>query len=133
MTLLLSAADRQRIMDAALAAFPGECCGLLVGTGLRVTRIVPAPNLRPEPDRFELDPATHLRLQRELRGRAEQVIGHYHSHPNGRPEPSAADRAAAHDPTLVWLIAGCDGRTVKLAAFRLEGGDFFPLRLAPSE
>lgn len=133
--LRLSAADRQRISAAALAAYPGECCGLLVGRttadGIIVTRIVPAANLRPEPDRFELDPAVHLRLQRALRGTAERVVGHYHSHPNGRAEPSATDLAAAHDPDLVWLIAGCDGAKVELAAFRLAGGAFAPIVTGP--
>lgn len=134
--LWLSAADRQRISAAALAAYPAECCGLLVGRtvadGIIVTGIEPAANLRPEPDRFELDPAVHLRVQRMLRGTAERVVGHYHSHPNGRAEPSATDLAAAHDPDLVWLIAGCDGATVELAAFRLAGGAFVPIATGTS-
>src|SRR3546814_383617 len=101
-----------------LRAVTGECCGWGGGAGVNVTRIWAAAHLDPAPDRFELDPAVHLRVQRELRGTAERVIGHYHSHPNGLAEPSAVDlAAAAHDPRMLWLIAGCDGRHVTLAAF----------------
>src|SRR3546814_383615 len=115
MTLRLPAALQQQIRSAALLAFPRECCGLLIGAGEHVTRIVAAANLDPAPDRFELDPAVHLRVQRELRGTAERVIGHYHSHPNGLAEPSAVDlAAAAHDPRMLWLIAGCDGRMLRV-------------------
>lgn len=55
----------------------------------------------------ELDPAVHIRLLRELReaGGPERIVGHWHSHPNGRDEPSAKDAAMASDPGMLWLIS----------------------------
>ncbi|MDA5193006.1 M67 family metallopeptidase [Govanella unica] len=131
MTLSLSLSDRQQIAEAAQAAFPQECCGLLIGTDGRVNRVVAARNLRAEPDRFELDPALHLKIQRELRGTAERVIGHYHSHPNGHALPSQVDLAEAYDPGLVWVIAATDGQAVEIAAFEFDGTEFKALALTP--
>jgi proteasome lid subunit RPN8/RPN11 len=95
-------------------ARPHEACGLLIGRragmGFRITRHAPSRNLAASPnDRFEIDPLTQLHWQKALRGTIEAVIGHYHSHPRGRPEPSATDIAEAHDPALLWLITGLTG------------------------
>lgn len=102
---------------------PREACGLLIGReapggALAVSRIVPARNVAPGTDRFEIDPALLLRLHRSLRGGAERIIGHYHSHPGGAPEPSAHDLAASYAPGLAWLILGLGDDRVEAAAFR---------------
>ncbi len=127
----------RRVVDAAEAAYPAECCGLLAGTGargLRVTRVVPAANLlaAERADRFEVDPAARLALMRELGDGPERLIGHYHSHPDQPPEPSATDLAMAWEPELVWLItAVCAGQAIATTAHRLDParGRFRPLRL----
>lgn len=117
-----------RIAAAALAALrahcerarPEEACGLLVGAPGAVARIEPAENVADDRRRrFEVDPRLLLRLHRELRDGPDAVIGVYHSHPEGAPEPSAVDLAKALDPTLVWLIVGADGAA---RAWRIEGG-----------
>ncbi len=103
----------------AAAAYPFECCGLLVGCpmapgdeGPKVSRMVPTANHAANPRRaFEVDPAAHIALLRTLRAQAkegrqpvEQVIGHYHSHPDAPAVPSARDQAQAMEPGLIWLI-----------------------------
>lgn len=114
----------ERIACAAEAAWPTECCGLVVGNGppgrLRVHEIVPAANLLADTfDRFELDPAMRLKTEKKLRGGPFRVIGHYHSHPDGSPLPSAEDLARAWEPGMVWLIAAVkDGRTLSITAHR---------------
>ena len=117
-----------RIPAAALAALrahcertrPEEACGLLIGSPGAVARIEPAENVADDRRRrFEVDPRLLLRLHRELRGGPDAVIGVYHSHPEGAPEPSPVDLAKALDPTLVWLIVGADGAA---RAWRIEGG-----------
>jgi len=99
---------------AARRAFPREACGLLAGResadDVLVTRMVETENLAPAeaPDRFELDARVHLRLQRDLRGSAEEILGVFHSHPSGRPEPSETDRVQAVYPGWIWLITAVD-------------------------
>lgn len=110
MKLQISSGDRQILLDAAAATPDEEVCGLLLGTGSRVERLVPARNVARDPARsFEIDPATLLAAHREARGNGLAVIGHWHSHPNGRREPSARDAARATDNGQIWLIiAGGD-------------------------
>jgi proteasome lid subunit RPN8/RPN11 len=119
--------------DAAEAAWPHECCGLVVGHGNLARRLVASANLSPSPaTRFEIDPALRLRLQRDLRSTGESVIGLHHSHPGGPARPSAHDLAGAWEPGLVWLItAVLDGQAVQTAAFRLspQADRFEPLDL----
>lgn len=122
-----------RICTAAVAAYPAECCGLLVGVLERtaqwlVTQVVPTPNLWAEKrtDRFAIDPVTHCALIRRLRGRAEHLIGHYHSHPNGQAYPSTTDRAMGYEPELVWVIVAVDAvdgtrHAVTTKAYRVDG------------
>ena len=108
MTLRLSSGQRQFLLDAAQS--PDEVCGLLVGRDGVVEELVPARNVAADPARsFEIDPATLLATHRTARGQGRRVIGHWHSHPNGRREPSARDAARATDNGEIWLIiAGSD-------------------------
>ena len=111
----------KEIADAAEAAYPGECCGLLVGRDrgmgeLEVTRVVPSPNLAGgqageggRRDRFEVDPEIRLRLQRDLEGGPERIIGLYHSHPDHSAQPSAHDLDSIWEPEFVWLITAVEG------------------------
>jgi proteasome lid subunit RPN8/RPN11 len=71
-----------------------------------VTCILPARNVAADPVRFfEIDPAVLLAAHRAGRHGGAQVIGHYHSHPNGRAEPSPRDAAYAAPDGAFWLIA----------------------------
>ena len=89
----------------AAAGLPEEVCGLLLGHDDMIDRSVPARNIAPDPRRrFEIDPATLLATHRTAREQGLRVIGHYHSHPDGRAEPSARDAARAVDNGQLWLI-----------------------------
>ena len=132
MTVLrLSVQQQAELAALAEAAFPREACALLVGDhSLRVTEIVPAANVSNDPEReFELDPAAHIAVLRRLREAdgTNRIIGHWHSHPNGRDEPSAKDAAMVSDPGLVWLITAVhDGRALPLRAFQpVQQGEGF--------
>lgn len=111
---ILTSINKQ-ICAHARREHPREACGLLLGRGDRIEAIVEAPNVadRPEQD-FEIDPVVLLRCHREAREGGRALLGWYHSHPNGRPEPSATDAARVEDDGMIWLIAADD----KLHAFR---------------
>jgi proteasome lid subunit RPN8/RPN11 len=116
----------EAMIQAARAAYPEECCGLLVGQGNRVTRLVPTHNVHETPRRFfTIDPAVQFATLRDLRDlkNGEEVIGHYHSHPDGPAEPSARDLAEAADPEALWIVI--DPRKGELGAFRPRLGEAF--------
>lgn len=131
------------IAAAAEAAYPNECCGLLVGRRegagetaiFDITEAVPAPNVAPEPARhFEVDPAVLLATHRAARDAGLEILGPYHSHPNGAAQPSPTDTARAADAGMagtageVWLIVPVggdgDGGAGAPRAFVFDGGTF---------
>ena len=108
--LVLPQALRDAIASEAHTAFPRECCGLIEGRRdgavICALAIHPIRNLAREPDRFELDPAEHFHLLRTLRGTGRDIVGCYHSHPNGRAELSPRDRASGSEDDFMWVVVG---------------------------
>lgn len=138
--ILLASRHASTIAVAAEAAYPKECCGLLVGRGdwrrLVVTRVEPSLNIAAGEanNRFEVDPALRFRLMRALGDGPERIVGHYHSHPDAPARPSATDIAMAFEPDLAWLIvpvaAGC---AAEMTAWRLiPGHGFRQMALRPA-
>ena len=93
----------------ASRAHPRECCGILLGEGSAITSAIPASNVHPSPQtHFEIDPQTLINAHRAARVGGPQVLGYYHSHPDGPSEPSATDRDQASRDGAVWAIVGRD-------------------------
>lgn len=96
---------RRTLLLESVAAHPRECCGLLLGSGGRIEAALPTANVHPEPARhFEIDPAALIAAHRAAREGGPQVLGYYHSHPNGLAEPSATDLAMASGDGRLWAI-----------------------------
>lgn len=106
MRIELTRAARERILSEAKHAFPAEACGLLLGKAGRVEQVQPARNIHPTPQtHFEIDPQALVDAHRTARNGGPEVIGYYHSHPNGLAEPSATDREQALRDGRIWAIA----------------------------
>jgi proteasome lid subunit RPN8/RPN11 len=106
MPLTLSPAAHAAILAAAQEAHPNEACGLLLGTARHIHTALPAANVHPDPARhFEIDPAALIAAHRAARAGGPQVIGYFHSHPNGLARPSATDTAMAAGDGRIWAIA----------------------------
>lgn len=126
--MILSASDLKAIADAAEAAYPEECCGVLIGRieadgTYRVSRVAASTNVSTGDRRrnFEVDPMLRFTVMRALGDGPEQMIGHYHSHPDHPAAPSAEDLKRAWEPDLAWLIVGVvDGQTVQATAHVLN-------------
>lgn len=94
------------ILAHAARAAPEEACGLLLGEDGRILEARPVANVAPDRQRhFEIDPAALIAAHRAEREGGPELIGYYHSHPTGLPEPSATDRAHAAGDGRVWAIA----------------------------
>lgn len=105
MTLEVSSDVLKELLGDAEAAHPRECCGILLGDGLAITAIQPAGNVHPNPEsHFEIDPQALVDAHRGARQGGAQVLGYYHSHPNGLARPSATDEAMTTGQGLVWAI-----------------------------
>ncbi|MFA6219272.1 MAG: M67 family metallopeptidase [Erythrobacter sp.] len=118
----------QAVIDALLAeaadAHPLECCGLLFGQGDRIDAMRRARNVHPTPhSHFEIDPQALVDAHRSARSGGPQVVGYYHSHPNGWAEPSATDRAMAAGDAMIWAIVAAG----RVAFWRSGDAGFVPL------
>ncbi len=127
------------IRDLAEAAYPRECCGLLIGrndgpAAITVTRIAESENVADGPghDRFEVDPQVRFDVMRQLglieaggaatvAPTAERIVGHFHSHPDHPARPSQTDLEMAFEPEMIWLITAVeDGRAAQTTAHVLD-------------
>lgn len=93
------------LIEEARRAAPNECCGLLLGQGDRVALAQPTANVHPDPQRhFEIDPAALIAAHRAARAGGLELLGYYHSHPNGLAQPSETDAKAASGDGRAWAI-----------------------------
>lgn len=103
--LVLSPELRQRIEAEGVAAFPNECCGILIGRELMdgsprrvVDRVEPGKNVFEADERyhrFSIDPLIQLKAEKAAEAEGRQVLGFYHSHPDHPARPSEYDRQHA--------------------------------------
>ncbi|MEI6643930.1 MAG: M67 family metallopeptidase [Novosphingobium sp.] len=126
----LTSAAHTAILAAAEAAHPHEACGLLLGHGGHIETALPAANVHPEPQHhFEIDPAALIAAHKAARSGGPQVIGYFHSHPNGLARPSATDAAQASGDSRIWAIAAAGVVTL----WRDSPSGFEPLSYAIKE
>lgn len=126
--LVLTAGELASIGEHALAAYPEECCGLLLGETAAgredVTSVVPLENRYAEPRRgFELaaGPVACALAQERRGGRA--VVGVYHSHPDGAALPSRRDEREAWPGWSYLIVPVTDGACGEPRAFRRDAAE----------
>ena len=116
----------QRVLDEVRAhardESPRECCGMLVGSSVRIADSARSSNLEAGTTRFRIDPRDHIRAIRDARNRQLDVIGFYHSHPRSRAYPSETDVAEAGYAGAMHLIVGVDERgALEARLFTIDG------------
>lgn len=85
--------------------FPHECCGALVGSGDKVTTVVPLPNTTEEGPRrrFLVRPSDYRMAEQRASELGGELLGFYHSHPDHPARPSQFDLDHAW-PTFAYTI-----------------------------
>ena len=126
MKVRMAAELAERVQHHALAEQPAECCGLLVGTCegelFTVREVHPSINTwdGDHARRFQIDPQLQLRVQRECRQRHLDIIGSYHSHPQGRAQPSATDAEMAWPDLIYMIVAFRNDHPEELRCWQLD-------------
>ena len=94
-----------QLQQLSVEGAPEEICGLLFGTGCRVDSFILTKNAAENRTlHFEIDPAALITAEREMRSGGTQILGYFHSHPNGSIQPSKTDAACAIPDGRFWLI-----------------------------
>jgi proteasome lid subunit RPN8/RPN11 len=82
-----------------------ESCGLLAGRDGIITHVLPAANAAADQaTSYEIAPEELFRLMREMRAVGLDLLGIYHSHPNGKNEPSQRDIERAYYPDAAYFV-----------------------------
>lgn len=127
MALTISQSAHTTMLAAAHQAAPHEACGLLLGTAAHIESAVSTTNVaRDRARHFEIDPAALIIAHRAARdGSGAQVIGYFHSHPNGLARPSATDEASAARDGRVWVIVAATNDGADAITCWRDGADGF--------
>jgi proteasome lid subunit RPN8/RPN11 len=129
MTLRIGKSEWEQLRHHGEETYPHECCGVLLGQfdddGLKnVQAIAPCENQRSDSlhNRYQIDPRELVHIQREARGRAQDIIGFYHSHPDHPALWSQTDLAEAHWIGCSYVITSVmNGVSTETSSFNLSG------------
>ena len=129
--LQLSHALRRRIEQEGSAAYPNECCGILVGRDISaagvkrrvVVRLEPGTNVFEADEqyhRFSIDPRQQLKAERAAEAEGRVVLGFYHSHPDHPARPSEYDREHAWPFYSYVIVAIAKGKPAAMTSWVLD-------------
>ncbi|MGH2605065.1 MAG: Mov34/MPN/PAD-1 family protein, partial [Anaerolineales bacterium] len=104
------------------SCLPEEGCGLLEGLRGRVDHVIPVTNSAHSPFRFRMEPREQIEAMASIEERGLELVGIYHSHPNGPSGPSPIDLAEAAYPEAVYLILTSPKMGWQGRAFRIRDG-----------
>lgn len=122
MTLSFSPSAYDALFSHAREGTHEEICGVLSGRNSTVSTVHRVPNVADSPrTRYELDPEKQLEAIERAESEGE-LIGFYHSHPDGPAEPSATDRKQATWPDAYYVIVSVPDETV--SAWYWTGKEF---------
>lgn len=126
--LKLRPTDYDEIRRHGEETYPHECCGVLLGViaddRREVRATVRCGNTRIDSpqNRYNIDPRELVRVQREARERALDIVGFYHSHPDHPARWSPTDFQEAHWIGCSYVITSVEhGRAAETNSFALTG------------
>ncbi len=93
----------QRMEQHVRSQWPLEACGLLAGRNDRVEKVFLMRNAAQSPVRYRLDGTEQLRVFEAIEAAGMELVGIFHSHPQGPPFPSSTDIREAAYP-VVYVI-----------------------------
>jgi proteasome lid subunit RPN8/RPN11 len=108
-----------------------ECCGLLAGRDGVITHVFPATNAAPNPETsYEIAPQEIFQRMREMRAAGLELLGIYHSHPDGNNEPSPRDIELAYYPDAAYfIISPLAGSAHPVRTFSIRDGHVAELEI----
>jgi proteasome lid subunit RPN8/RPN11 len=143
--LQLSSQQLSLLTAHAIATYPEECCGLLLGldrphkqvlkiwetvnawnpeVGAELNVIIPKLGTS-KADRFWIDPQELMNAQRHARDHQMNIIGIYHSHPDHPAVPSESDRLLAWSAYSYLILSVQAGGVADYRSWTLDENQQF--------
>lgn len=128
----------EAMKTTALAAWPLEACGLILGQrrpeadGDDVTALLFEPTRNDAEDPlhgYVVPPLELLAADRRAREMGLEIVGIWHSHPDAPPLPSRRDTAEAWEGYAYGIHAARADTTAELRFFTLQDGALRPIPL----
>ena len=125
--LSLGALVGAELEEQAARAYPHEACGLLVGRrredAVEVVRAVTARNMSARPRHgYEVPPEDWCAAYRDAARSELDIVGVWHSHPDGVAVPSRADAESAWPEYCQLIVAASSAGATGLRSWYLERG-----------
>ncbi|MGA0117574.1 MAG: M67 family metallopeptidase [Ilumatobacteraceae bacterium] len=108
----------------AIACYPEEMCGLLVGKPgtNEIVRFVPCTNIAHSALVYTIDPKEHLRAELAAEAEGLEILGCAHSHTHTEAYPSKTDVDQAPDPNWHYIIVSLKTGDPRPRSFLINGG-----------
>lgn len=125
-TVVIGPQIRATLFGQARATGRLECCGLLLGAwgddGAVIETVQPSPNVHPgdQRRRYQIDSNRVIQALLDARHGGADLLGFYHSHPDGSIQPSSRDVESAWPGMIYLIVAGEAGDDRRLGAWRFE-------------
>ena len=130
MSLEISRAFVDAILEQSRAEYPDECCGVILGPAGsdKALRHKPMLNAAHSPTFYEFDSADLLKLYRELDANDEDPVVIYHSHTATEAYPSRTDVAYASEPFAHYVListreTGNQDGPYEIRSYRIVDGE----------
>ncbi len=114
------------VIRHAIESYPYECCGALVGDVSEDVKKVSGVyrlenrNKDRKRDRYNIDPLDIMRIETEIKGKGQEIIGFYHSHPDHPCMPSEFDRERAWQFYSYLIVAVNGSHETEFKSWRLH-------------
>jgi proteasome lid subunit RPN8/RPN11 len=127
--LYMPASLARQIEREGAAAYPNECCGILIGVetdgGRTVERLQVAGNAFEADEqfhRFSIRPQELMQADKAAGETGKLVLGFYHSHPDHPARPSEFDREHAWPFYSYVIVSIAKGDAVDMTSWVLDEG-----------
>lgn len=105
-------------------AYPNEACGLLAGDDTRISLVFCLTNRVHSPTRYTIDPREYFGAMRYAERQGLNIVGAWHSHPDGDATMSGTDIASSPGGTWITMVVGNKAtRADALGAFRTDDNE----------
>jgi proteasome lid subunit RPN8/RPN11 len=120
MTLSISRAHVNAILEQSRREYPDEACGVILGPIGKdhPGRLKPMINAAHSPTFYEFDPKDLLALYREIDDNDEEIVVIYHSHTETEAFPSRTDISYAGEPGAHYVLVSTREEIAPATEFR---------------
>ncbi len=134
MDLSMAGPAYREMVEATRAELPNEACGLLAGTGQRITDCYVLTNADASPDHYSMIPDEQFAAVRDIRKRGLRLLGIWHSHPGAPACFSDEDLRLAYTPEIAYVIfSPVDPEDPEIRGYRVENGTPREIRVTVAE